>query len=79
MSNAKNGQKLIIIGGVTFLTSFVGFTSLYLPFYSQAAKDAAATRKQQASEAGTAAGGTRGSMWSNMNKAAKDDAVTDRS
>lgn len=68
MSGTKTGQKLIIIGGVTFLTTFVGFTTLYLPFYSQAAKDAAAMRQQHAAGAGT-----RGSMWSNMNKAAKDD------
>ena len=73
-SQAK--QKLLILGGVSFLTCVVGITTIYLPFYSQAAVDGNKLREQLERESknkptGGGNGGSRGSMWGNMDKEIK--------
>ena len=59
-------HQAIIISGLTIGVSVIGFSVIYMPFYSNAAKTA--------KERGTGGaiqdegGGTRGSKWSNIEK-----------
>ena len=71
-SQAK--QKLLIVGGVSFMICAVGITTVYLPFFSQAALDGKELRDQLANESRnkpTGSGGSRGSMWGNLDKEIK--------
>jgi hypothetical protein len=69
MNSAK--QKALIIFGVAFLGSTAAFTSIYLPFYSDYAK---INRERLPSQiAADSGGGSRGSMWTNLNKTRKND------
>ena len=67
----SNRGKLIVLGGVTFLTAAAAFTTIYLPFYSE---DAIRRQEQLKANGGRATsgtptrGGTRGSMWGNIDK-----------
>lgn len=71
---SKAKQKLLILGGVSFLSCVVGVTTIYLPFYSQAAVDGNKLRDQLAEETRNkraGSGGSRGSMWGNLDKEIK--------
>ena len=60
---ATHSKKIIIATGVVFLLSVTAYTTIYLPFYSNMLVKE--VDKKSISQAG---GGTRGSMWSNMDK-----------
>lgn len=64
-----NKQKALIAGGVAVLICVVGGTSIYLPFYSDFAKHNHGLNKDDLRSRG---GGSKGSMWSNMDKEIKD-------
>ena len=68
---SKTKQKVIIASGVVFLASAAFINSVYLPFYSDLGKQnakmagAGAVDRDSISKAG---GGSRGSMWANIEK-----------
>ena len=60
----KSSAKLWITLGLCGLIGTVGYSAVYLPFYSDMSKQAA----QRTSKLKD---GSRGSMWSNMDKSIK--------
>jgi len=69
---SKTKQKFIIASGVIFLTSAAIINSIYLPFYSdigkQNAKMAESGQIIDRDSISKAGGGSRGSMWANIEK-----------
>ena len=58
-------HQMVILSGLTIGITVVGLSVIYMPFYSNASKDA---RERHALSL-DGKGGTRGSMWSNIDKA----------
>jgi len=59
-------HQVIILSGLTIGVSVIGMSVVYMPFYSNAAQTAKErTRTEDIQNEG---GGTRGSMWSNIEK-----------
>ena len=73
-------QKLIIATSVTSLFGIAVFNSVYLPYYSQLSvkeseSDKIKLRKQLINKSN---GGSRGSVWSNLEKASVNDKSKDQ-
>lgn len=75
---SKTKQKIIIASGVVFLASAAFINSVYLPFYSDIGKQNPQIDREGIANAG---GGTRGSMWANIEKKRmqKNDSTTQKS
>jgi hypothetical protein len=58
-------HQVIILSGLTIGVSVIGMSVVYMPFYSNAAQTA---KERTRTEAQNEGGGTRGSMWSNIEK-----------
>ena len=75
-SNSPRTKAGIILG-VTFMLSVAGFNSIYLPHYSDTSKRRREELAQHGSLSrsadGDGLGGSRGSMWSNMDKQIKSN------
>lgn len=74
-------HQALLISGITFLTGVVGFTTVYLPFYSPTVLE----RQRQLMESNNSHDlvsskrkvhdGSRGSMWLNMDREIKNAKV----
>lgn len=64
-----NRQKMIIAGGVTVMMAVVSVTAIYLPLY---AADMDKLKEMRAAREAAGRASSRGSMWSNIDKQAKD-------
>lgn len=60
-------HQIVILSGLTIGVTIVGLSVIYMPFYSNASKEA----KERHSLTLDGKGGSRGSMWSNIEKAKK--------
>lgn len=58
-------HQVIILSGLTIAVSAIGMSVVYMPFYSNAAQTA---KERTRTEVQNEGGGTRGSMWSNIEK-----------
>lgn len=68
---SKTKQKVIIASGVVFLASAAFINSVYLPFYSDIGRQNAQLAKAGGIDKDSiarAGGGSRGSMWANIEK-----------
>ena len=61
-------QKAIVLCGVLALAGVAAIT-VSLPFYSEALKE---RKEKQITAGGILSGGSKGSMWSNLDKEIKD-------
>jgi len=57
-------HQLVILSGLTIGVSVIGASIIYMPFYSDASK----TAKERNALQLDSNGGSRGSMWSNIEK-----------
>ena len=57
-------HQLVILSGLTIGVSVIGMSVVYMPFYSDASKTAQERNALQLDNSG----GSRGSMWSNIEK-----------